>query len=151
MKRTVKLTATALFGLSLTLTAAACGSEEEAPQTARPDSSASVVAPPSDRSVPVVPGPSPKSATSSATTTTTADEAGDSCGSTKGPDGALQIRLVEGDVTCDTAKSVAKEYGPLIATGKAQSVNGWDCGPSHTEGELARCTKGSQAFALTPN
>lgn len=150
MTRTMKLTATALLGLSLALSAAACGDEQAAPSAE--SSATSVATPPSDRSVPVVPGPKPKSSTAPSTETeresTQADA--ESCGSTKGPDGALQIKLVEGDITCDTAEGVAKEYSPLIATGKPQDVKGWECGPSTTAGELARCTKDSQAFALVP-
>ncbi|MGO3327440.1 hypothetical protein [Gordonia sp. (in: high G+C Gram-positive bacteria)] len=150
MTRTMKLTATAVLGLSLALSAAACGDEQEAPSAE--SSTTSVAAPPSDRSVPVVPGPKPKSSTATSTSAereSTPDDA-ESCGAAKGPDGALQIRLVEGDITCDTAKGIAKEYSPLIATGQPQDVKGWQCGPSTTVGELARCTKDSQAFALVP-
>lgn len=150
MTRTLKLTATALLGLSLALSAAACGDEQEAPKAE--SSSTSAIAPPSDRSVPVVPGPKPRSSTATPTSQEQESTSGDSenCGLTKGPDGALQIELVEGDLTCDTAKGVAEAYGPLIATGQAQNVKGWDCGPSTTAGELARCTKDSQTFALVP-
>ena len=61
---------------------------------------------------------------------------------------SVEIHVVQGDVSCDTAKTIANEYGPLIATGKAQTVSGWDCGPATNPGELARCSKGSQAFSL---
>ncbi|MCF8587413.1 hypothetical protein [Gordonia liuliyuniae] len=148
MTRTMKLAATAVLGLSIALSAAACGDEQEAPNA---ESSTTVATPPSDRSVPVVPGPKPRSSTpptSESPETATGD--GQSCGSAKGPDGALQIRVVEGDVSCETATGIAKEYSPLIATGQPQDVNGWDCGPSTTAGELARCTKDSQAFAFVP-
>ncbi|MBB4133801.1 hypothetical protein [Gordonia humi] len=150
MTRTMKLAATTVLGLSLALTAAACGDEQEAP-SAEPSASTTVATPPSDRSVPVVPGPKPKTGSTTTTheTETSTDDA-KTCGATKGPDGALQIHLVEGDVTCDTAKAIAKEYGPLIATGQPQDVKGWNCGPSTTLGELARCTMDSQAFALVP-
>ncbi len=145
MTRTMKLAATAVLGLALAGGIAACGDESAAP-TAE-SSSATVVTPPSDRSVPVVPGRKPTSETTPETSTP--DDA-ESCGAAKGPDGALQIRLVEGDVTCETAKAIAKEYSPLIATGQPQKVNDWECGPSTVTGELARCTFDSKAFALVP-
>lgn len=147
MTRTMKLTATAILGLSITLSAAACGDEQEAPSA---DSSTTVATPPSDRSVPVVPGPKPQSSTATTQTRESTPDDAETCGAAKGPDGALQIHIVEGDVSCDTAKAIAKEYSPLIATGQAQDVKGWDCGPSTTVGELARCTKDSQAFAFVP-
>ncbi len=148
----MKLTATALLGLSLTLTAAACGDEQEAPTTSQATSAAA--SPSEGADVPVVPGPKPK--TKSSTTTASSESAdsgegaGESCGQAKGPDGSLRIKIVEGDLDCSTAESVAKEYSPKIATGQPQTVNGWDCGPSQTTGELSRCTKDDQAFALVP-
>ncbi|WOC12016.1 hypothetical protein [Gordonia sp. MP11Mi] len=147
MTRTMKLTATALLGLSIALSAAACGNEQEAPKA---ETSTAVVTPPSDRSVPVVPGPKPRSSTAPSTSPATTSGDGQSCGSAKGPDGALQIQIVEGDLSCETATAIAKEYSPLIATGQPQDVNGWNCGPSTTAGELARCTKDSQSFAFVP-
>ncbi|EGD53353.1 hypothetical protein [Gordonia neofelifaecis] len=149
MTRTMKLAATALLGCSIALAATACGSENEA-ASGTDQASVTAATPPADRSVPVVGGPKPKSSAADETTDeTTANDK--TCGATKGPDGALQIHIVAGDLSCDTAKDIAKEYGPLIATGTPQTVSGWDCGPSTTVGELARCTKGSQAFALMPN
>ena len=122
------------------LAAGACGSEQQAP-------AGSAAAPsPADRSIPVVAGPDPASHPP-VTTSATADSA--HCGATKGPDGALQVRLVAGDVTCETAMAIAKEYSPLIATGQAQTVSGWDCHPSTVGGELSRCTRNDQIFALT--
>lgn len=145
MTRTMKLAATVLFGASIALAGTACGSENEAASSN--ESTPAVVTPPSDSSVPVVGGPKPQTTAAQTDESTTADGA-KTCGATKGPDGALYIHIVEGDLTCDVAKSIAKEYGPLIATGAPQTVSGWDCGPSTTAGEMARCTKGSQAFAL---
>lgn len=122
----------------------ACGSPQEAPTV-----TSGLPTPPADRSVPVVAGPNParSSTTSPSASTPVADE---HCGAAKGPDGALEVHLIAGDVTCDTAMAIAKEYSPLIATGKAQSVSGWDCGPSQTTGELARCTRDGQVFAFLP-
>lgn len=143
----MKLTAATLFAFSIALTTAACGTENQAAT----DSSSAVsgVTPPSDASVPVVAGPKPKTSASPEPTGESVSADGTkTCGATKGPDGALYIHIVDGDLSCDTAKTIAKEYGPLIATGAPQTVSGWDCGPSDTAGELARCTKGSQAFAL---
>ncbi|MDR2280111.1 MAG: hypothetical protein LBE07_04545 [Gordonia sp. (in: high G+C Gram-positive bacteria)] len=148
MTRTMKLAATAVLGLALAGTVAACGDETAAP-SAESTSATAVVTPPTDRSVPVVPGRKPTSATATTPDSSTPDDA-KSCGPAKGPDGALQIHLVEGDVTCSTAKAIAKEYSPLIATGQKQKVRDWECGPSTVTGELARCTYDSKAFALVP-
>ncbi|GEE00293.1 hypothetical protein nbrc107696_07390 [Gordonia spumicola] len=147
MTRTYKLAATAVLGLALAGTVAACGDETEAPSAA--SSTVAEVTPPSDRSVPVVPGRKPTSETTQTPKSSTPDGV-KSCGATAGPDGALQIHLVGGDVTCATAKAIAKDYSPLIATGKAQKIKEWDCGPSNVAGELARCTKDDLAFALVP-
>ena len=153
MTRTIRLTATAFVGLALALTTVACGDEQEAPSAA--SSTTTVVTPPTDRSIPVVPGPKPRTTAPSDESASdepreTTPDGVEECGATKGPDGALQIHLVAGDITCETAKAIAKEYGPLIATGQPQDIRGWDCGPSKTVGELARCSKESQTFALVP-
>ena len=140
-RRIFKGAATTLFACAVALTAVACGEENQAQNDV-----SGAATPPADRSVPVVGGPS--KATPSATPTSLEND--EHCGATKGPDGALQVRLIEGDVTCETAMTIAKEYSPLIATGQPQSVSGWQCGPSTTAGELARCTKDGQIFALTP-
>ncbi|AUH67245.1 MULTISPECIES: hypothetical protein [Gordonia] len=152
MTRTMKLAATALLVCSIALAATACGSENEASSGAD-KSGASAVTGSSDTSVPVVGGPKPQStaATDESTGEATSSSGDKTCGPTKGPDGALQIHIVAGDLSCSSAKDIAKQYGPLIATGAPQTVSGWDCGPSTTVGELARCTKGGQAFALMPN
>ncbi|NLG45285.1 hypothetical protein [Gordonia sp. (in: high G+C Gram-positive bacteria)] len=149
MTRTMKLAATTLFGISLAFAATACGSENEAPSDPNTPAT-SAQAPSGNSSVPVVAGPKPRSGTTSAASTVegTSEDGNKTCGATKGPDGALYIHVVQGDVSCDTAKTIANEYGPLIATGKAQTVSGWDCGPATNPGELARCSKGSQAFSL---
>ncbi len=95
----------------------------------------------------MVAGPAPRPASS-----VPADEqvVGEKCGTTKGPDGALQIVITKGSLNCATAKQIADEYGPKIATGQPQTVSGWDCAPSQTAGELATCTKGGASFGLAP-
>ena len=139
LTRTTKLAATALFACALSLTLTACGDEQQAPTA-----DSGVATPPADRSVPVVGGPSKKVPS---TTSTAKDDS--ECGRVGGPDGALHVRVGAGDVSCETSMSIAKEYSPLIATGKAQTVSGWDCGPSTVGGELARCTRDDQAIAFT--
>ncbi|MFT3660410.1 MAG: hypothetical protein QM809_03145 [Gordonia sp. (in: high G+C Gram-positive bacteria)] len=142
--RITKTAVTTLFACAVALTAVACGEENQAADTPS-QTSASTPAPPADRSVPVVGGPSRK-----AESTTSAKLENDKhCGVAKGPDGSLQVRLVSGDVTCKTAMEISKDYSPLIATGKSQTVSGWDCGPSTESGELARCTKDDSVFAFT--
>lgn len=148
MTRTMKLAATTLFGISLAFAATACGSESEAPSDPNTPAT-SAQAPSGNSSVPVVAGPKPRSTTAAASTgEATTEDGTKTCGATKGPDGALYIHVVQGDIGCDTARTIADEYGPLIATGKPQTISGWDCGPATNPGELARCSKGSQAFSL---
>lgn len=139
-----KLTAAAMFACALGLAVTGCGDQKEATATS------GTVTAPADSSIPVVGGVSPQSqAPTSEDTSAAADEK--NCGMTGGPDGALHVRLAAGDVTCKTAMSIAKDYSPLIATGKPQTVSGWNCGPSSEENELARCTKDGQAIAFTVN
>lgn len=147
MTRTHKLAAAAVLALALAGSVTACGEEAPAPSAESSDVTAAVT-PPSDRSVPVVPGRKPTSQT--ATPKSSTPDGVKECGAAKGPDGALEIHLVAGDVTCATAQAVAKDYSPLIATGKPQKVKDWDCAPSTVVGELARCTNGSMAFAFVP-
>ncbi|MGB3697586.1 MAG: hypothetical protein WBA05_09145 [Gordonia sp. (in: high G+C Gram-positive bacteria)] len=150
MTRTMKLAATALLGCSIALAATACGSENNASSSSDAAASAGVTAP-ANSSIPVVGGPKPKpQAPNHSAPESTSPSGAPTCGATKGPDGALQIHIVAGDLPCDTAQTIAREYGPLIATGAPQTVSGWDCRPSTVVGELSRCSRGSQAFALTP-
>lgn len=143
--RPTKLVATALFACLVGLTTAACGDTQEAPEA-----TSAGATPPSDRSVPVIGGPSPASSTpESSDDSSSAAKDDDECGVTGGPDGALHVRLISGDVTCETAMSIAKEYSPLIATGQPQTVSGWSCAPSEVPGELSRCTRNNQIFAFT--
>lgn len=141
VRRTIRLAAVGLFAVSLGLTTVACGSEQQAPDAVP---SAATGAP--DGSIPVVGGPSPESTSASETAERTPDD----CGMTGGPDGALHVRLAGGDISCETAMQIAREYSPLIATGQPQTVSGWNCGPSaQLPGELARCTKDGQVIAFT--
>ncbi|MFC0313428.1 hypothetical protein ACFQNE_13435 [Gordonia phosphorivorans] len=142
LSRTTTLAATALIAGVLGFTLTACGEQQQAPTAG-----SGVATPPADRSVPVVGGPSKAPASSRSTSSTAADAS--ECGRVGGPDGALHVRIAGGDVSCETAMSIAKEYSPLIATGKSQTVSGWDCGPSTAAGELARCSRDDQAVAFT--
>ena len=132
------------------LALAGCGTEQES--TAGSSTAAQPPASPST-SVPVVGGPSPHAASSTVASEAdeTSSEAGSqTCGSIPGPDGALRIMVLSGDVECSTAKKIAEEYGPKIATGQKQSVSGWTCGPSEVEGILAACQSDSKVIGFTP-
>ncbi|MYR07414.1 hypothetical protein GTV32_14350 [Gordonia sp. SID5947] len=123
---------------------AACGGEQEATSSSSETTATTISENPNAS---VVGGPKPVSPTTSVAD----DHAGHTqCGVTKGPDGSLRIVVLQGDLTCDTAKQVATEYSPKIATGQPQQVSGWQCGPSETAGILASCTKGDQEFGLAP-
>jgi hypothetical protein len=142
LHRIVFVLAAGVLGLAL----AGCGTEQEsAPSSGAASGSATTVS--ENPSASVVGGPKPASPT-----TSVADDHSHTtvCGTTKGPDGALRILILDGDLDCGTAKKVATEYGPKIATGAPQQVSGWDCGPSETTGILASCTKGGQEFGLAP-
>lgn len=126
---------------------AACGGTESADVPTASSTSVADSTVSAGSSAVAVPGPKPRPASA-----VPADEqvAGEKCGTTKGPDGALQIVVTQGSLNCGTAKQIAGEYGPKIATGEPQTVSGWRCAPSQTEGELATCTKGGDAFSLAP-
>ena len=134
-----------LAGAALTLAAAGCGSEEQAPEAAE-SAKSTVVTPPTDRSVPTVAGPSREQPTTAETTETAED--GKQCGTARGPEGALRVLIVAGDPDCDEVQKVADAYGPQMYKGGTQSIEGWECSPSQTLGELSRCSKGDDAFAL---
>lgn len=147
MSRSIRI-ATLLAAAALGVTLSACGTEEEAPA---PTSVTATVS--ENLSAPVVAGPKPGSATA---TSSAADDTADaaagerSCGTTAGPDGALRILVSTDDVTCEQATALATEYGPKIATGQPQTVNGWDCGPSQQSGVLASCSKGDAIISFAP-
>ena len=132
---------------ALALSLAGCGSEQEVGSSATSEPLAL------SSSAPVVGGPRPQSpaTTSSAeSVSSSAAEAGHVCRKIPGPDGALRVIIVAGNVSCATATEVANEYGPKIATGSQQQVSGWTCGPSDIEGMLAACVKGSDVIGFTP-
>ncbi|MEE3852148.1 hypothetical protein VZC37_17530 [Gordonia sp. LSe1-13] len=130
MSQLIKRLAIGVPAVALFTLAAACGSEEQAVET----TTTTVTENPS---APVVAGPSPRQNTQAP-----AMEPDDrECGTTSGPDGALRVLVTDGNVTCDEAMAVAAQYGPLIATGQDQMVDGWDCGPSDDDGVLAQCER----------
>ncbi len=142
MSRIVKLSSIAATVAAVGLSLAACGSEEAAVASSTAPAAASTSA------VTVAgPKPAPPPASIPAEKETSV-VSGTQCGLTKGPDGALTIVILEGSVTCDTAKKIAADYGPKIATGTEQKVSDWTCGPTQTTGVLAKCVKGSDAFGL---
>lgn len=137
------LTALAVGGV-----VAACGAEEEIlPEQA--SSSTVAPAPSPNESAPVVAGPRPASPAPDSSTASegATDGAGSEtdCGLTSGPDGALRILITGGDVDCEAATELADEYSPLIATGRPQTIGGWECGPSPIPGALAVCTGADDA------
>ncbi|TSD94715.1 hypothetical protein FOV72_16020 [Gordonia rubripertincta] len=151
--------ATTALGLSLALfTLSACGSEQDVTDTSANNAAASAEQPADapSTSAPVVPGRKPASARAdSVTPRADADEStgsgpGTTCGRIPGPDGALRVLILAGDVECDDAKSVADDYGPKIVTGAQQSVSGWTCGPSQLQGVLAACQKDATVIGFAP-
>ncbi|WP_059037136.1 hypothetical protein [Gordonia desulfuricans] len=130
------------------LTLAACGSEQESSSAeSAPSASAPVGAGPSG-SAPVVAGPRPASPTRSVSDTVAASR--EVCGTTPGPDGALRVIILEGSTSCTDAKALAEAYGPKIATGAPQTVDGWDCEPSSQAGFLSTCTKDGATVGFAP-
>lgn len=143
MSRAAKLLSSAAVTGAIALAMVGCGSEQQATDTS------SATAATSSPAASTVAGPKPAPPPSSIPAEKqTSVVAGTQCGLTKGPDGALTIVILDGNVSCDTAKAVAKEYGPKIATGASHTVSGWDCGPTQTVGVLAKCVKGTDAFGL---
>lgn len=129
---------------ALSLALLGCGSEQEVA------SSTTASEPPAlSSSAPVVGGPRPASSTAQ-TSASRSGSAAQECGKIPGPDGSLRILVRAGNVNCDTAKQLATDYGPKIATGQQQTVNGWTCGPSEIEGMLAACVRGNDAVGFTP-
>ena len=118
--------------------------------TTAPTSSATAQS--TESGVAVVPGPNPSKAApppaSVPADRQVPDVPGTKCGPTRGPDGALELVVLRGHVSCDTAKKVANEYGPMIASAQKQTVQGWTCGPSDSANILAACAKGDDAFVF---
>ncbi|WHU47222.1 hypothetical protein QNM97_25315 [Gordonia sp. L191] len=133
-----------------TVSLAACGDEQ---QSGAQDSSAAPSVTTPSTSVPVVAGPSPQSRTTEATSgaqSASTSSTSKTCGSVAGPDGALRVLVLAGDVDCETAKKIGTEYSPKIATGQQQKVSGWTCGPSEVRGILAACQSGDKVLGFTP-
>ncbi|OUC80982.1 hypothetical protein CA982_01120 [Gordonia lacunae] len=99
-------------------------------------------------SPPVVPGRKPVSTSTSSAVAS--DDSDTTCGTIPGPDGSLRVLVLAGDVACDSATSIATQYGPKIASGQQQSVGGWTCAPSQLEGVLAACQKGTAVIGFAP-
>lgn len=154
--------ATTALGLSLALfTLSACGSEQDVTDTSA--NAGNSAAPAAEQpagtpstSAPVVAGRKPASTLAeSVTPRADADDSarsgpGATCGTIPGPDGALRVLILAGDVDCDQAKSIGGEYGPKIVSGTQQSVSGWTCGPSQLQGVLAACQKATTVIGFAP-
>lgn len=151
--------ATTALGLSLALfTLSACGEEQDVTDTAGTGAQASAEQPADapSTSAPVVAGRKPASTRAeSVTPRADADDStrsgpGATCGTIPGPDGALRVLILAGDVDCDQAKTIGGEYGPKIVSGTQQSVSGWTCGPSQLQGVLAACQKDTTVIGFAP-
>ncbi|WP_299569096.1 hypothetical protein [uncultured Williamsia sp.] len=104
-----------------------------------------------DPSATAVPGPRLPAATSVPASKEGPAIAGTRCDTANGPEGALRVVIFPGgSADCGAVMPVARTFGPLIATGRDQDVDGWSCGPSQTTGVLAKCTKGSDSFGFLP-
>lgn len=75
------------------------------------------------------------------------------CGTSYGPDGALDIVVIAGQVDCLSAKIAADEYmghvDGFITNQPLEIANGWICWPSSEAGsEIVRCNEGDQLVSL---
>ena len=125
----------ALGAASLVLTG--CGTEQQADTSSTAATQAS-----SSTSPVVVGGPRPGTPTTSLPPETAAGTK--ECDKISGPDGALTVQILAGDVSCADAMTLAKSYGPKISSGEPQDVDGWSCAcllytsPSPRDGLLSR-------------
>ncbi|SIR96169.1 hypothetical protein [Williamsia sterculiae] len=157
--------AAALAGCAaaVTLTVVACGDDTGGTSAQSAGSSTATVASSSgsspesatssdqpDPDARAVPGPTLPPATSVPPSKEAPNISGTRCGTANGPEGALRVVVLSGTSGCDVVMPVATEFGPKIALAKPATINGWECGPSETEGVLARCTKGDDAFGFLP-
>ncbi|MEO9329098.1 hypothetical protein [Gordonia aurantiaca] len=146
----------AVAGASLALlTLTACGEGQDVTDTSASATAAVEQQAGPSTSPPVVAGRKPvsKPATSSAASaagTSAAGGPGTECGTIPGPDGALTVTILAGDVACATAKEIGDEYGPKIATGAQHKVSDWTCGPSQLTGVLAACQKDTSVIGFAP-
>lgn len=135
MSRIVTRLSLGFCALALCAFATACGTEEQAVETTTATLS-------ENPSAPVVAGPSPRPTSDTTQAQPTDDR---ECGTTSGPDGALRVLITDGTVSCEEAMALAAQYGPMIATGRDQMVDGWECGPSDDAGVLAKCERDNDA------
>ncbi|GAA1482430.1 hypothetical protein GCM10009624_28700 [Gordonia sinesedis] len=144
--------ATMLAAGVLVFALGACGNDQNTDSAATSSATQTASQTADDRddqpstSPPVVGGPR-HSEQPQATGTDDADDgavAGDDrvCGKSSGPDGPLRVIVRDDDVTCADAQRLAEQYGPKIATGQPQTIDGWSCKPSSTPGVLASCGRG---------
>ncbi|MBJ7291411.1 hypothetical protein [Williamsia sp.] len=104
-----------------------------------------------DPNAEAVPGPQLPPATAVPPSKQGPNIVGTRCDTANGPEGALRVVVFPGgSAGCDVVMPVAKKYGPMISTGRNQTVDGWSCGPSQSAGVLAKCTRGSDSFGLIP-
>lgn len=153
LTRSVLAVATSAAAVSL----AACGTSDNS--TAGPNSAdlSKATQPakqftPQSSSPAVVGGPRPQTPAGQDTAGSD-DEAsgsGKTCGQVGGPDGALTVVITSGSVSCQDASKLADAYGPKIATGQPQTVDGWQCAPSQTPGTLASCSKDGSEIGFKP-
>ncbi len=128
---------------------------DDAPAGGNPSSTAAALDPdaPSttDPGATAVPGPRLPPAVRVPLSKRAPNIVGTRCETAGGPEGALRVVIFPGaSASCGVVMPVAKKYGPLISTGRDQAVGGWDCGPSQTQGVLAKCSRGSDSFGLVP-
>ena len=104
-----------------------------------------------DPNAEAVPGPQLPPATAVPPSKQSPNIEGTRCDTANGPEGALRVVVFPGgSAGCGVVMPVAKKYGPMISTGRNQTVDGWNCGPSQTAGVLAKCTRGSDSFGFIP-
>ncbi|EON30600.1 hypothetical protein GTC6_21710 [Gordonia terrae C-6] len=153
-RRSIRVAA-ATVGLAAAMsTLLACGAEQDVTTASSTTQAGAAESGPQSAeqpatSPPVVPGRKPVSSTPTSSATQS-DDSDTTCGTIPGPDGALRVLILAGDVACDSATSIAAQYGPKIASGQQQSVAGWTCAPSQLEGVLAACQNGTAVIGFAP-
>ncbi len=104
-----------------------------------------------DPNAEAVPGPQLPPATAVPPSKRGPNIVGARCDTANGPEGALRVVIFPGgSAGCPTVMPVAKKYGPMISSGRDQTVDGWNCGPSQTPGVLAKCARGADSFGFVP-
>ncbi|MET4166240.1 MULTISPECIES: hypothetical protein [Gordonia] len=153
-RRTIKVAATAVGLAAAMSTLLACGAEQDVTTASSTTQAGAAESVPQSAeqpatSPPVVPGRKPVSSTPTSSAVAS-DDSDTSCGTIPGPDGSLRVMVLAGDVACDSARTIATQYGPKITTGQQQSIAGWTCAPSQLEGVLAACQKGTTVIGFAP-